>query len=238
MLKKMSLRKIMVASFALFILLVLYLIPTPSDEVDVIDGGLEYVYANNSDIIYLLDSDDYVARTKIVSCDCESKDKAYDLVQGLIIDGTKSNIIPNGFRSIIPSGTSILDITLEDKILTIDFSKELLDINEKYEEKMIEALTYTLTNIDGIDKLIIKVEGEVLDKLPNSSKELPTYLDKSYGINKIYELTSIQNIDSYTVYYVSEFNDNKYYVPVTKYVNNDNQDKIKVIIEQFSKCKH
>ena len=32
------------------------------------------------------------------------------------------------------------------------------------------------------------------------------YLDKSYGINKQYELTSLNDIYSYTVYYVSNFN--------------------------------
>ncbi len=235
MLKKMSIRKIMIASFALFILLVLYLIPVhEEDNIEMKDGGIEYIYANNSSVIYLLDSDDYVARTTITSCDCDAVSKATDLILGLIIDGNKSSIIPNGFRSIIPTGTSILDINLENGILTIDFSKELLDINEKYEEKMIEALVYTLTNIKGIDKIAIKVEGEPLNELPNSKKKLPPYLDKEYGINKSYELTSMKDIDSFTVYYVNSYNDNKYYVPVTKYINNSSQDKIKVIIEELT----
>ena len=156
-----------------------------------------------------------------------------DLINGLIIDGTKSNIIPNGFKSIIPAGTSIKDISLDNGILTIDFSKELLEITKEYEEKMIESIVYTLTSIEGIDKVIIKVEGEILDKLPISGKTLPTYLDKNYGINKIYDLTSMKDIDSYTLYYVNTYNDNSYYVPVTKYINNDSQDKIKVIIEEL-----
>ncbi len=36
---------------------------------------------------------------------------------------------------------------------------------------MLEAIIYTLTSIDGIDKVIIKVEGEVLNKLPNSKNK-------------------------------------------------------------------
>jgi len=44
----------------------------------------------------------------------------------------------------------------------------------------------------------------------------------------------MQDISSYTVYYVSEFNDNKYYVSITKYVNGKNQDKIKLIIDELS----
>ena len=235
MLKKMSIRKIMVSTLTLFILLIIYLMPDSIDEkeISLTNDNIEYIYSNTLETIYLLDSNDYVARTKIDSCKCEGVDKARDLINGLIIDGTKSNIIPNGFKSIIPAGTSIKDISLDNGILTIDFSKELLEITKEYEEKMIESIVYTLTSIEGIDKVIIKVEGEILDKLPISGKTLPTYLDKDYGINKIYDITAMKDIDSYTLYYVNTYNDNSYYVPVTKYINNDSQDKIKVIIEEL-----
>lgn len=237
MLKKMSMRKLMVATLTLFILMILYMMPDSiiDKSLDIKNDNVEYVYSNSLDVIYLLDSNDYVARTKInVNKTDDVSSKAKELTEGLIIDGSKSNIIPNGFRSIIPSGTSILNLSLEDKILTIDFSKELLDINIEYEDKMIEAIVYTLTSIDGIDKVIIKVEGKKLTKLPKSGKLLPDILDKSYGINKVYDISSMHSIDSFTLYYVNSYNDNNYYVPVTKYINNDNQDKIKVIIEELS----
>ena len=236
MLVKMSLKKITVTTLALLALFLLYLMPdSENPEINLSQDNIEYVYTNAIEVVYLLDSNDYVARTTIKGCDCDTVDTAKDVVKGLIIDGEKSNIIPNGFRPIIPSGTEILDVNLENKILTINFSKELLDINKEYEEKMIESLIYSLTSIDGIDKVIIKVEGEVLSKLPNSGKTLPTILDKSYGINKTYDLVSTSNIESYTVYYVSNFNDNEYYVPITKYVNaTSKQDKIKVIIDELS----
>lgn len=233
MLKKMSIKKIMVASSALLLLLILYLIPDNKKEIDLKTDDIEYTYNNIVSTIYLVDTDGYVARTSIPVCNCEKEELANDLVEGLIIDGKKSNIIPNGFRSIIPPGVSILGITLEDNILTIDFSKELKEIKEDNEDKMIEALIYTLTSIDGIDKVIIKVEGEVLTKLP-SGKSLPTILDKSYGINKSYDLSSTNNIESYTMYYVNKYHDNKYYVPVTKYVNSTSDDKVKVIIKELS----
>ena len=123
----------------------------------------------------------------------------------------------------------VKDINLKDKVLTIDFSKELLEINKNDEEKAIESLVYTLTSINGIDKIIIKVEGEVLNKLPNSKNNLPTVLDKSYGINKTYELSNLNNI----LYYTSSYNNNKYYVPVTKYVNSKDSDIVKVIIKEL-----
>ncbi len=235
MLKKMSIRKIMVATLALFALGLICLMPdSQKTDYTLSSQDIEYVYTNAIEVIYLMDSNDYVARTTIKGCDCDTLDVVRDVMNGLTIDGAKNNIIPNGFRPIVPSGTEILDLSLENSVLTINFSKELLDINEKYEDKMIESIIYTLTSIEGIDKVIIQVEGENLTKLPNSGKNLPTSLDKSYGINKSYDLVTTQDIDSYTVYYVGKFNDNEYYVPVTKYINNKNQDKIKVIIDELA----
>lgn len=236
MLKRMSIRKIMVSSLALFALLLLYLIPDNSDrELKIDNSNVEYVYDNTVESIYLLDSNDYVARTSIATCNCDSINVAKELISGLTLDGDKSSIIPNGFKPIIPAGTSILDIKLEDNILFINFSSELMDIKNDYEEKMIESLIYTLTSVDGIDKVKIQVEGNDLNKLPHSGKILPTVLDKSYGINKKFEITSLKDIDSYTVYYVSSYNDNKYYVPVTRYINNkEDNDKIKIIVDELA----
>lgn len=231
----MSFRKIIVATLALFSMTLIYLMPSNNKlEYTIKNEDIEYVYTNSSSVVYLLDSNDYIARTMI---DDEGKDvevKARNVLEALIIDGKNNNNIPNGFRAIIPTGTEILNIGLDDKTLTVNFSRELLDINEKYEDKMIEAIIYSLTSIEGISNIIIKVDGKELDKLPNSKKSLPRVLDRNYGINKTYDINDIHNIDSYTVYYVSIYNDKEYYVPVTKYINKNSKDKIKVIIDELS----
>ena len=234
MLKKYSIKKIMVATSAVLILVIMYLLPDSGiKEIDLDKSSIEYTYDNIISTIYLVDSSDYVARTTIPSCNCEKEEKARDLVDGLIIEGKKSNIIPNGFRSIIPPGTSVLNLVLDSGTLTIDFSKELLEVPKQDEEKMIEAIIYTLTSIDGIDNVIIKVEGNILNSLPSGTK-LPTLLNRDYGINKNYDLVSTKDIDYYTLYYVNRYNDYEYYVPVTKYINNSGDDKIKVIIKELS----
>ena len=233
MIKKMLYKKILVASSLLVVLFMLYLIPTKK-EVEFAETNLEYVYPNNLETVYLLDSNDYVARVLISASNESSVSEALSLIDALIIGGKKENVIPNGFRSIMPSGTKVNDIKLEDGVLIIDFSKDILDIDKKYEDKMIEALTYTLTSINDIDSIKLLVDGEELKKLPNSNKILPTFLDKSYGINKIYEITNVGNIDSYTVYFVNSVNDSKYYIPVTKYINDNKQDKIRIIIDELA----
>ena len=226
-------KKILVASSLLVVLFMLYLIPTKK-EVEFAETNLEYVYPNDLETVYLLDSNDYVARVLISASNDSIISKATSLIDALTIGGKKENVIPNGFRSIIPSGTKVIDIELEDGVLVINFSKDILDIDKKYEDEMIESLTYTLTSINGIDSIKLLVDGKELKKLPNSNKLLPTFLDKSYGINKIYEITNVGNIDSYTVYFVNSVNDNKYYIPVTRYVNDYKQDKIRIIIDELA----
>ena len=233
MLKKMSIKKIIVSTTAIILLLVIYLIPSNRKDIDLKNNSIEYNYNNVESTIYLVDSNDYVARTTIPTCKCEGVDLAKDLLEGLVVGGTKNNIIPNGFRSIIPPDVTIKDINLQENILTINFSKEFLEVNDKDEDKMIESIIYTLTSIDGIDKVIIKVEGEVLNKLPNSKTNIPTVLDKSYGINKSYDLSNLNDILSYTTYYTSTYNDTKYYVPVTKYINSKDSDVVKIIIKEL-----
>ena len=233
MLKKMSIKKIIVSTTAIILLLVIYLIPSNRKDIDLKNNSIEYTYNNVESTIYLVDSNDYVARTTIPTCKCEGVDLAKDLLEGLVVGGTKNNIIPNGFRSIIPPDVTIKDINLQENVLTINFSKELLEVNDKDEDKMIESIIYTLTSIDGIDKVIIKVEGEVLNKLPNSKTNIPTVLDKSYGINKSYDLSNLNDILSYTTYYTSTYNDTKYYVPVTKYINSKDSDVVKIIIKEL-----
>ena len=119
-------------------------------------------------------------------------------------------------------------------IVFINLNNNKFDVSEVEEEKMIESIIYTLTSIKGIDKIIIKVEGNILTNLPHSKKIIPSVLDRSYGINKEYELTTINNIDSYTVYYVNKYNDSNYYVPVTKYINKEEIEPVKVIIKELS----
>ncbi len=99
---------------------------------------------------------------------------------------------------------------------------------------MIEAIIYSLTEIKDIKKIKILVEGKPLTNLPNSNKKLPEYLDKSYGINKIYNIDSIKETTKTTIYYLSKNKDYYYYVPVTK-VSNEKTERVEIIIKELKK---
>ena len=231
MLKKKMIRKIIVSTSALFALFLIYMIP--NEKLD-IKQNLEYVNLEVvTNTIYLLDDDNYLGKTDVVVNSTSIEDKVKELVEVLISGGEGENKIPSGFKSILPSETKILSVKYENNLIKIDFSKDLLNINKDLEEKMIEALIYTITSIEDVEKIIIYVEGNVLSKLPQTNITLPSTLDRNFGINKTYDFTSTKDLNQVTIYYLNKHNDNYYYVPVTKYLN-DNRDKIKIIIDELT----
>lgn len=235
MLTKILKKRIILTTAVLFAISLMYLLPKEKlYTLDNVKEELVYVEEDlNKEVIYMLDDNNMLGRTEVVINQNEIVDKAKELLEVLINDGKNESKIPNGFRGIIPGDTKINSLTYDNNLIKVDFSKELLNVQKKYESKIVEAIVYTLTSIKEVDKVIIYVDGEILTKLPKSGFNLPSTLDKSYGINKNYDLTSYKNVNQVTIYYISKYNDETYYVPVTKYLNDD-RDKIKIIIEELA----
>lgn len=228
MIKKSSIRRICVATLALFILLIIYFFP--SSDVT-IKEHLSYIKKDEMPI-FLVDNSNYVARTSIVKSSETINEQIKEIIETLTINSKKSTYIRDGFKPIIPENTKIIDLKLDNEILTINFSKEFLTVNETNEESMLEALIYSLTELKEIKKIKILVENIPFTKLPNSNKKLPEYLDKTYGINKIYNLNSLKETSKTTIYYLSKINDYYYYVPVTK-VSNEKLERVEIIIKEL-----
>lgn len=236
MLKKISIKKIIISLSAFFTLFLIYLIPA-NDNKELIPANEELSYVDPTLItstIYLLDSYAYLGKAEVViNNNGDVVEKCKELINVLISGGAGEDKIPSGFRSVLPSDTKINSLSFENGLVKINFSKELLNISKDLEEKMIEAIVYTLTSIDEVKSIIIYVDGDILSKLPQTGKNLPSTLDRSFGINKEYDITSMKDIEQITIYYVNKYNDDYYYVPVTKYLNDD-RDKIKIIISELS----
>lgn len=231
MLKKLGLRKIAVTTSALFVIGLLYLFPG-GDNIE-INKNITYVDEDNYGPVYLLDSYNYVGEVNVVVKETEIEKKLKEKLE--IITDNENNLdkIPKGFKTIIPKNTKINSLTIDNDICTVDFSKELLSISSTDEEKLIEAIIFTLTSDRTIKKVVLKVEGKILERLPNSNKLLSSPLDRSYGINKDYDINSLYGLTKTTIYYTSKNDDDlTYYVPVTK-ISNDNTEKITVIVNEL-----
>lgn len=237
MLKKISIRKLIISFSALFTLFLIYLIPNnENDKNKLEDIPQELEYVNNDLItssVFLLDSYNMLGKTEVPVSSKDIESLAKELLEVLINGGANEDRIPNGFKSVLPSDTKILSLKYDKDLIKVDFSKELLNTSKEMEEKIVEAIVYTLTSINGVNKVIIYVDGNILTKLPQTKINLPSTLDRSFGINKEYDINSIKDINQVTIYYVNKNNDNYYYVPVTKYLNDD-RDKIKIVIDELS----
>ncbi len=232
MLRTKALRKIFITTLTLFILLTIYSIPT-TESSNVLRTNLEIEevsgLATNS--IYLLNDDGYLVKSRILLDSDDVREKVHKLLVNLI-ESDSSNF-SNGLSATIPKNTKIKEIIYGDKIVTVDFSKEILSVPVHLEKAMISSIVYSVLGIDGITGVQILVEGESLLEYPNTHESLPPILDKSIGINKKYNLTSRENISKVVVYYLEEIDNDLYYVPVTKYINDD-REKIKIIVEELT----
>ena len=229
MLKRLALKKFIIVSLSFIILLLIYLFP--EKEKFNINTTLTYVEPQTLPI-YLIDNNNLVSRFEVIKTNDEPLKLIDEIINNLTIDNENSSHIPDNFKKIIPKGTKILSKDLKDGLLKINFSKDLLNITSDNEEKMIESIIFSLTEIKEVKKIMIFVEGETLKELPNSKKLLPNTLDRTYGINKVYEIESMKDITKITTYYISKNDDFLYYTPVTT-ITNSNNEKVEVIIEKL-----
>ena len=230
MLKRKAFKKIIISLSCLGILGILYIFPNKNESIKT-----NISHSNNeNNIVYLIDNNKYISRVSTILTSKSKEDKIKEIINILTIDS--NNYIREGFKKVIPKNTKLLNLEIQDQLVKLNFSKELLNVDIYNEEKMIEAIVYSLTGLDNIKYVSIYVEGSILNKLPNSNKKLPTILDRSIGINKEYNINNINNTTKTTIYYLSKYNDYYYYVPVTK-INNDDISKIEIIIKELTSSK-
>ena len=230
MLRKSAIRRMMVASIALFIFVILSLFPSDTDN-----SFIHYntLIDNSSKIsLYLLDHQNYVSRTEVVVKNLDVLNQAREIIELLTIQGSKSHYLPNGFQPVLPNGTKLNDLMLQDGILKLDFNETILTLPKDMEESMLESLIFSLTEISEVKGILVYINGNLLSMLPQSKIKLPEVLTREYGINKIYDLTSFRDVVKTTTYYVSRYENTTYYVPVTE-ITNENKEKVEIIIERL-----
>lgn len=232
MLKAKAIRKIFITTLSLFILLIVYSLPTVEDSYTLKTNlEIENTAGLYTDNLYLLNTDGYLVKSKILLDSSDLKEKISKVLEELTIKD--DNHFPKGLFPYIPKGTKVLNILYGEKQVTIDFSKEFLDMTVDKERQVISGIVYSILDLADIKEVILLVEGQLLTEYPNTHEKLPSPLTKEIGINKEYKLTSRNDISKVVVYYLSEINKELYYVPVTKYVN-DSRDKIKIIIDELA----
>ncbi len=231
MLKKKALKKIFITTFTVIILLTIYIIPSKIKSGSTFKPNIEVEYVDKEySNVYLLNKENQLVKMPVI---LDKKNDLSDKIKALISKLTISNdnTIPSHLSCTVPKNTKVLGIEASDGIVNINLSKEVLSIDNTLKEKLIESITYTILELDDINGISLYVDGTNIREVIGI--DIPSILTSSFGINKKYELSKLTDVQKVVIYYIDEVNNDKYYVPITKYVN-DNRDKIKIIVEQLS----
>lgn len=232
MLRTKAIRKIFLTTLTVFILLTVFTIANYKNE-NVLRTNLEIedIAGLKTNVIYLLNDEGLLVQDRVLLDGSSVEEKIEKLLINLTEGSTGS--FADGLSKVIPKGTVVNNVVVGNKYVTIDFSKELLNVSEEKEKSMITAIVYSVIDLDDFLGVSILVEGKSLEEYPNSKEKINKILDKSIGINKNYDITSFNNINKVVIYYLENINDNLYYVPVTKYVNDD-REKVNIIVEELA----
>jgi germination protein M len=183
--------------------------------------------------LYLIDRNGFVVAQTLPLPASDSP--ARQVLEHLVADGPVTEILPNGFRTVLPADTTV-DVDIKDGTAVVDFSKEFAKYEAKDEKKILQAITWTLTQFDSIERVQLKMNGHQLKEMPVDgtpiSKEGLTRRD---GINlEESGVADITNTRPLTVYYLTQADDEPYYVPVTKRVPNTEADDVTAVVNELA----
>ena len=213
-------RKVIISFLSLIVLLIIYLIPVDNnyeEKSNYIDVKKNSVYLLNNDLL---------VQTEVIANKDNLEDKILEIIDTLTINGSKKNYISEYFTPVIPENTKVLNLDLKDKLLKINFSQEFSSANIS----TIEALVYSLTELEEVENIMLFIEGVKIDKIED--KIIPNVLNRDFGINKVYDITTLNNVYKATMYYYVNIDDNFNIVPVTLFTN-DNVNKVEIIVEKL-----
>ncbi|WP_456278079.1 GerMN domain-containing protein [Bacillus sp. AK128] len=164
----------------------------------------------------------------------KSEGAAQQVLEYLVDGGPVSNMLPDGFRAVLPPDTQMSTNLLEDGTLVVDFSPEFTQYKAEDESKILQSITWTLTQFDSVKNVKIKVNGHEQDVMPVNNTPINDGLSRVDGINiDNSEVVDVMKSELMTLYFLSQEGDNVYYVPITKRVSEINGDKIAATVNEL-----
>lgn len=222
MIIKRSIRKILITTLCLFIILCIYTITNiNNDNTLKVNLELEDISLLTNTNIYLLNSDGYLVQKKVFIDSSNVIDRIKKIINYLKIN--KTSKYSSNLRGVINKNCNIIDLSYDEGYITLNFNKYFYDIDNI--NTVVSSIVHSLYSIDGVKGVTILVEGKYLDNYPK-------IIDNNIDLNKDVDLTGRNDINKVVVYYLSKDNEDYYYVPVSKYLN-DSRDKINIIVQEM-----
>ncbi|WP_100402173.1 GerMN domain-containing protein [Bacillus sp. FJAT-42315] len=185
--------------------------------------------------LYLIDKNGYVvSQTMPLS---NTKSLAKQALEHLVAEGPISNMLPNDFRPVLPAGTQVQSVDVQKGVATVDFSPEFKEYAKEDEARIVQAVTWTLTQFDSISRVKMRINGHELKEMPVANMPLHAKgMTRKSGINfDTSNVVDVANTRPVTVYFMAQQGDNYYYVPVTRRIANSEEDQITAVIKELTK---
>jgi len=223
---KRLLKKILAISLPVFVVgasITTYVIKTNKDKESQLVNNSITITNGTKRQVYLLTEDNLLMPVTVT---IEKQELLADEITNLVnLLKEDSSVVNNDFKGVLSKDCNLKNVTIEDKLVTLNFSKEL-NYDLKNEKKIIESLVWTCLQFDDVETLKIQVEDVDLTHMPLSNTPLPVSLNKSIGINS-HLMVGRTNQRNVNVFYEKVVNGSAYYIPVTVKVDdmlNDYQE--------------
>ncbi len=185
--------------------------------------------------LYVINKEGYVVSKPLALPKTESIAK--QALEYLVVDGPVSNILPNGYRATLPPNTEIKGINIVNGTAQVDFSSEVEHYDRRDEEKIVQSVTWTLTQFPSIHKVEFKVNGKLIDAMPvGGMRLLKDGESRQVGINiETSDWADITQTKSMTIYYLQPTASGFDVVPITKRIPNSEKNEVEAVIKELKK---
>ena len=185
--------------------------------------------------LYLIDKNGYVVPQTLALP--KTKSVAKQALEYLVANGPVTDLLPNDFRAVLPEDTELsVNINKDDGVATVDFSKEFKNYQPEDEMKIVQSVTWTLTQFDGVKSVKLKMNGHELTEMPVNGTPISENLSRATGINyDTDDVVDITNTKPVTVYYIGGEEGSYYYVPVTRRISNNEKDNYAAVVNELIK---
>lgn len=201
-----------------------------------VDQGAETAVAEDTvqRELYLLDKNGLVVPQTVTVP--KTVEVAKQALEYLVDGGPITEMLPNGFRAVLPAGTMINGVNLKDDTIVVDFSKEFENYNAEDEMKILQAITYTLTQFENIKKVKIQINGYDKTNMPVNGTPINEGTSRANGINfDNGDVVDVVNSKAVTLYFLGQNGDNTYFVPVTKRIAKNENNSYAAIVKELIK---
>lgn len=184
-------------------------------EIADVPNPTEYTYRK----VYLNSSEDTLVPLTI---QYQKKDNLADeLLFVFNLIKVNSGISNATFTGLVPENVKVEEMVLENQNLTINLDDQFSQYDAKNELRLIQQITWTMTEFADVSSISLKMAGKKLNTMPVKHTPIADEITRDIGINSFY-LTSSPFLDSERVlsYYSQKINNKEYIVPFTQYVKN------------------